>query len=151
MKHMGRPYYVGLLPAAQLHGAAHHRPQEFQVVIPKRTVRPVRAGNVLVRKVSSSSVPFHSMKPVVPSPTRFSVARLIRRITGADLSTISRVIGHRAFSGVLPVTVQYVSHGYASETRTAVERWARHIEGLLGIEREDDKVVPMRRAAEARA
>ena len=71
--------------------------------------------------------------------------------TGADLSTISRVLGHRAFSGVLPVTVQYVSHGYASETRMAVERWARHIEGLLGIECEDDKVVPMRRVAAARA
>ena len=26
-------YYVGLLSAAQYHGAAHHRPQEFQVVL----------------------------------------------------------------------------------------------------------------------
>ena len=26
-------YYVGLLSAAQYHGAAHHRPQEFQVVV----------------------------------------------------------------------------------------------------------------------
>src|SRR3972149_1360927 len=28
MKDMARPYYVGLLSAAQLHGAAHQRPQE---------------------------------------------------------------------------------------------------------------------------
>ncbi len=28
-------YYVGLLSAAQYHGAAHHRPQEFQVVVEK--------------------------------------------------------------------------------------------------------------------
>ena len=33
MEHWGSCYYVGLLSAAQLHGAAHHRPQEFQVVV----------------------------------------------------------------------------------------------------------------------
>ena len=33
MEHRSSPYYVGLLSAAQYHGAAHHRPQEFQVVL----------------------------------------------------------------------------------------------------------------------
>ena len=33
MKHRSARYYVGLLSAAQYHGAAHHRPQEFQVVL----------------------------------------------------------------------------------------------------------------------
>src|SRR4029077_7589429 len=28
-------YYAGLLSAAQYHGAAHHRPQEFQVMVSK--------------------------------------------------------------------------------------------------------------------
>lgn len=49
MKDMGRPYYVGLLSAAQLHGAAHHRPQEFQVMVAGRAVRPVACGNVAFR------------------------------------------------------------------------------------------------------
>lgn len=49
MKDMGRPYYVGLLSAAQIHGAAHHHPQEFQVVIPRRADRPIRKGNLLIR------------------------------------------------------------------------------------------------------
>lgn len=49
MRDIGRPYYVGLLSAAQLHGAAHHQPQEFQVVVPGNAIRPVRAGNVLIR------------------------------------------------------------------------------------------------------
>lgn len=49
MTHIGKPYYVGLLSAAQLHGAAHHRPQTFQVVIPARAVRPIRVGNVQIR------------------------------------------------------------------------------------------------------
>ena len=33
MEHWSARYYVGLLSAAQYHGAAHHRPQEFQVVV----------------------------------------------------------------------------------------------------------------------
>src|SRR6266571_5741476 len=32
MKRIGLSYYAGLLSAAQYHGAAHHRPQEFQVL-----------------------------------------------------------------------------------------------------------------------
>lgn len=40
-------YYVGLLSAAQYHGAAHHRPQEFQVVIEKN--RPaIACGSIKV-------------------------------------------------------------------------------------------------------
>ena len=40
MQHLGLSYYAGLLSAAQYHGAAHHRPQEFQVMLakPKRTI-----------------------------------------------------------------------------------------------------------------
>ena len=34
MKFLGTPYYVGCLSAAMLHGAAHQRPQELQVVVP---------------------------------------------------------------------------------------------------------------------
>src|SRR3954467_14647415 len=33
MKHLGETYYVALLSAAELHGAAHHRPQSFQVMV----------------------------------------------------------------------------------------------------------------------
>lgn len=43
MEHAGRPYYVGLLKAAELHGAAHQAVMEFQVVI-DRQWQPIRAG-----------------------------------------------------------------------------------------------------------
>jgi predicted transcriptional regulator of viral defense system len=33
MSHLGVPYYAGLLSAAEHYGAAHHRPQVFQVVV----------------------------------------------------------------------------------------------------------------------
>lgn len=35
MESAGEPYHVGLLSAAQLLGAAHHRPQRFQVMVRK--------------------------------------------------------------------------------------------------------------------
>jgi predicted transcriptional regulator of viral defense system len=38
MSHLGRPYYVGLLSAAALYGAAHQQPLEYQVI----TDRPQR-------------------------------------------------------------------------------------------------------------
>jgi predicted transcriptional regulator of viral defense system len=41
------PYYAGLLTAAQYHGAAHQRPQEFQVFLEKRH-RPIACGSVRV-------------------------------------------------------------------------------------------------------
>jgi predicted transcriptional regulator of viral defense system len=36
MRYEGRPYYVGLLTAAALHGASHHAVMEFQAVTDKR-------------------------------------------------------------------------------------------------------------------
>jgi predicted transcriptional regulator of viral defense system len=43
MRHEGRPYYVGLLKAAELHGASHQAAMEFQVVTDKRLPK-IRAG-----------------------------------------------------------------------------------------------------------
>jgi predicted transcriptional regulator of viral defense system len=48
MRFQGRPYYVALLSAASLHGAAHQQPQEFQVVT-DAPFRPTRAGRARIR------------------------------------------------------------------------------------------------------
>ncbi len=45
MEHRGTRYYVGLLSAAQYHGAAHQRPQVFQVMVEKAR-KPIRCGTV---------------------------------------------------------------------------------------------------------
>lgn len=44
----GQPYYVGLLSAAALHGAAHQQPQQFQVLT-DRPLRPATAGRMRIR------------------------------------------------------------------------------------------------------
>lgn len=47
MKALEVPYYAGLLTAAQYYGAAHQRPQEFQVLV-ERARRRITCGRVRV-------------------------------------------------------------------------------------------------------
>ena len=47
MRHEGEAYYVGLLKAAELHGATHQAVMEFQVVSAKRLPK-IRAGRNLI-------------------------------------------------------------------------------------------------------
>lgn len=48
MKFLEQSYYVGLLSAAALHGAAHQQPQEFQVITGAQ-LRPVVLGRARIR------------------------------------------------------------------------------------------------------
>ena len=47
MRHEGHPYYVGLLKAAELHGATHQAVMEFQIVTDKRMPK-IRAGRSII-------------------------------------------------------------------------------------------------------
>ena len=47
MRREGQVYYVGLLKAAELHGATHHAVMEFQVITAKRLPR-IRAGRSMI-------------------------------------------------------------------------------------------------------
>jgi predicted transcriptional regulator of viral defense system len=47
MRHEGHAYYVGLLKAAELHGATHQAVMEFQVVTSKRMPK-IRAGRSII-------------------------------------------------------------------------------------------------------
>ena len=47
MRHEGRPYHVGLLKAAELHGATHQAVMEFQVITDKR-LPTIRAGRAAI-------------------------------------------------------------------------------------------------------
>ncbi len=53
MSYLRGPYYVGLLSAAALHGAAHQSPQEFQVVT-DRPLRPIEVGRTRIRFVKKA-------------------------------------------------------------------------------------------------
>jgi predicted transcriptional regulator of viral defense system len=77
MKGLALPYYVGLLTAAQYHGAAHQRPQEFQVFL-DRNRRRLDCGKVRVR--------FIVRKRLRDVPTQTTVA-----------SSSSRAAEHRLY------------------------------------------------------
>ena len=57
MEYLGKPYYVGLLSAAEFLGAAHQRPQQFSVMttFPKRRV--VSRRNVVVEWFYREKIP----------------------------------------------------------------------------------------------
>lgn len=47
MRYLNTPYYVALLSAAQFYGAAHQKPQTFQVIIPQAR-RNIEVGRVKI-------------------------------------------------------------------------------------------------------
>ncbi|MBA2654377.1 MAG: type IV toxin-antitoxin system AbiEi family antitoxin [Gammaproteobacteria bacterium] len=52
MKYLNQPYYVGFLSAAQYYGAAHQKPQRFQVVTLKNRP-PIRCGRIYIEFIAN--------------------------------------------------------------------------------------------------
>ena len=87
MKFFQQPYYVGILSAAALHGAAHQQPQVFQVMTDK-PLRPVKVGDFFIKfytKKQISSSECQSVKTVTgymqvatPEITAFDLVRYIK-------------------------------------------------------------------------
>ena len=93
MQRLGQSYYAGLLSAAQYHGAAHHRPQEFQVLLNKAR-RPIHCGQVrvafIVRKhlrnvpVQSFNTPRGTIRVSTPEATAVDLVGYYRHVGGLD-------------------------------------------------------------------
>lgn len=103
MRFLGQPYYVGILSAAAIHGAAHQQPMLFQVVT-NRPTRPARAGRVRIgfhvsRHIETASVvevqtETGSMRVSTAETTAFD---LIRFATSAGhLSNVATVLSELA-------------------------------------------------------
>lgn len=84
MRFLGQPYYVGILSAAAIHGAAHQQPMLFQVVTDRPT-RPAQAGRVRIgfhmgRHIETAPVveiqtETGSMRVSTPEATAFDLVR----------------------------------------------------------------------------
>jgi predicted transcriptional regulator of viral defense system len=100
MKHLGHPYYVGCLSAAEVHGAAHQRPQVFQVVTSGRLTGR-QFGRVRLAFITSASTasrptvkvntPTGTMIVSTPETTVLDLVANPRH--GGGLSNIATVIG----------------------------------------------------------
>ena len=111
MHHLGRRYYVGLLSAAELHGAGHQRPQVFQVVV-DRQVTDRRIGRSDFRFISSTlmaTVPVVSRNSATgsvnvssPEATMFDLA--LRPGAAGGLDNVATIIGELAGEGLVNLT-----------------------------------------------
>lgn len=91
MRHLGQPYYVGLLSAAAIHGAGHQQPMVFQVVTDRPT-REMRAGKVVIRFSMSRLV---ERLPTVEQQTETGTMRVAAAETCAfDLVRYPEAAGH---------------------------------------------------------
>lgn len=97
------PYYIGLLSAAALHGAAHQQVQQLQIIVPRQE-RPIGLPGLNIRffrKQDFSSTPLESRKghsgmlPVSsPEGTALDLVRYARQIGGLDavLTVLSELV-----------------------------------------------------------
>ena len=99
MRFLNQPYYVGLLTAAALHGAAHQQPMTFQVVTDRPT-RKARAGRAQIAfhvarnlpRIPTASVPTEtgSMLVSTPEATAFDLVRFAS--AAGNLSNVATVL-----------------------------------------------------------
>ena len=103
MRFHDTPYYVGLLSAAEVHGAAHQRPQEFQVFAGEQ-LRPVVLGRIRIRfflKKDVARTPVElvrttsgRMRVSTPEATALDLVRFYDRV--GHLSHVATVLGELA-------------------------------------------------------
>ncbi len=108
MNKLARRYYVGLLSAAELHGAAHQRPQVFQVIVDKPladrdfgrvrlrfyTRRAIERYPTLLRNSATGQVPI--------STTEVTALDLAARPNDAGgLNNVATVLGELAIESKL--------------------------------------------------
>lgn len=130
MQRLGLSYYAGLLSAAQYHGAAHHRPQEFQVMLAKSR-RPLVCGAVrvafIVRKrigdvpLQSFNTPRGTILVSTPEATAVDLVGYPHHAGGLDqVATILAELAERIDPGKLVAAAQ-----------TAPIPWAQRLGYLL--------------------
>ena len=143
MKKLKLPYYAGLLTAAQYYGAAHHRPQEFQVFLPKSR-RPIHCGAVRVvfmMRKRLAEVPVQSF-----NTPRGAVLVSSPEATALDLvGYVEHAGGLHQVATVLSELVERIdAEKLAVAARTVPVGWAQRLGYLLEHLGFDDKTAPLK-------
>lgn len=96
MHHIGQPYYVGILSAAELHGSAHQRPQVFQVV----TDKPQRRIDV-PRKGPRKRIIFYQKMSITRTPTvQFKVPTGYFKVSSPEATAYDLINYYKAAGGL---------------------------------------------------
>lgn len=145
MEHLGEPYYVALLSAAELHGAAHQRPQAFQVMV-KTNRRMIACGQVRIEFVARKEM---EATPVVEKNTPRGRLRVASpEATALELvGYADRCGGLDNVAGVLGELVESIDAGkLVASARACPIAWSQRLGYLLDVtEHRDlaDGLVPL--------
>jgi predicted transcriptional regulator of viral defense system len=143
MQRLGVAYYAGLLSAAQYHGAAHHRPQEFQVMVAKSR-RAIVTGAVrvtfIVRKhidsipVQNFNTPRGTIRVSTPEATAVDLVGYPGHIGGLDqTATILSELAEKLDPEKLAIAAQ-----------NAPMPWAQRLGYLLDRVGANDRAGPLK-------
>lgn len=138
MAQLGLPYYVGLLSAAQYYGAAHQRPQEFQVFLEKNR-SPIKCGAVRVAFIARKrltevptrgfNTPRGAIAVSTPEATAFDLAGYPGHAGGLDQATT-----------VLAELAEHIDPDLLVQVAaTSPVPWAQRLGYLLGMGDAGDK------------
>jgi predicted transcriptional regulator of viral defense system len=142
MEHLGLRYYAGLLSAAQYHGAAHHRPQEFQVAL-ARNRRAISCGSVRVG--------FFARKRIADVPVRtLNTPRGTVLISTVEATAID-LVGYAHYAGGLDhvatllseLVEQIDSALLVAAARTAPVPWVQRLGYLLELVGAGERIAPL--------
>ena len=143
MAHRGLRYYAALLSAAQYHGAAHHRPQEFQVAL-ARNRRPLSCGAVRASFIARRRI---KGVPVERFNTpRGTVLVSTPEATAVDLVGYERHAGglHHVATVLAELAERLDPERLVTAARTAPVSWAQRLGYLLELVDAADRVVPLK-------
>jgi predicted transcriptional regulator of viral defense system len=103
MKYLDKPYYVALLSAAEIHGAAHHRPQSFQVMVtsPRRMIKcgGARIQFLVKRRISDLPTVKHKVKTgyfAVSTPELTALDLVAYQKQAAGIDNVATVLSELA-------------------------------------------------------
>lgn len=134
MRHEHRPYYVGLLKAAELHGASHHAVMEFQVVT-DRQFRRIKAGRSIIAfyyrkdlKILESHLSPHKtdtghMMVSSPELTAFDLLRYAHAVGGVDaIATVLSDLKEKLDGQKLALLAPLMERAYVQRLGYLLER-----------------------------
>lgn len=108
MRHLGHPYYVGLLSAARLHGASHQVPMVVQVVTPallrdrrigSNRLEFIRRSSTTRRRTVERNVPTGRIAVATPAVTVLDLVEV--PAVGGGLDNVATVIGDLLHEGAI--------------------------------------------------
>ena len=150
MRHLSRPYYVAILSAAALYGAAHQEPQEFQVITDEAR-RPMIAGRSRIRFLgkrhldTADTTPMKTatgtMRVSTPESTAIDLVRYATAAGGlANVATVLSELAERLEPAALAASARaaggwaYAQRlGYLLDLVGATER-TQHLASLVAEE-----------------